>query len=146
MSREGRTPRGLARTDIVRWYFALTPIFAVIDLAFGISVRAAWIPSIGWRVAYYAFAMGCFLLMRRRPAWTPWLGLGEGSVNMLLLLLSILGPLFALPAAVEAGEPIAYGFGPGRLVNVLLAGCVIIVSIHRHEAALANPAKRHSRR
>jgi hypothetical protein len=139
-------PGGLARTDIVRWYFALTPIFAVIDLAFGVSVRAAWIPSIGWRVAYYGFAMGCFLLMRSRPGWTPWIGLGESSVNMLLLLLSILGPLFALPAAIEAGEPIAYGFGPERLVNVLLSGCVIILSIHRHEAALANLADRRPRR
>ncbi|MDH3732712.1 MAG: hypothetical protein OEU54_04225 [Gemmatimonadota bacterium] len=134
------------RDGLVRLYYGLTPVFALLDLAFGVSVRAAGIPRLGWRVAYYAFALGCWLIMRRRPRWTPIVGIGESSVSLFLLIYSIMGPIFALPAAAAGDGDIAFSFGPAAIANLLLAGSVIILSFHRHQADLANLAGPSSRR
>jgi len=136
----------MTRARLVQWYFALTPVFAVADLAFGLSIRAGGIPGAEWRAAYYAFAGGCWLLMRRKPGWTPAIGIGESSVNLFLLLYGVLGPIFSLPAAVAEGADVYLPFGPEQLVNLMLSGTVIILSFHRHQAKLANLAGRKSRK
>ena len=134
------------RARLVRLYFGLTPVFALLDVAFGASVRATGIADQGWRLAYYAFVFACWFLMRRRPTWTPALGIAESSVNLLLLLLSVMLPIYALPEAIAAGADVALPFGPARLANLLLSGTVLILSFHRHQAGLANLAGRPPRR
>jgi hypothetical protein len=136
----------MTRTRLVQAYYALTPVFAVVDLAFGLSIRAAGITDTAWRLAYYVFVLGCWLLMRRRPAWTPAIGIAESSVNLFLLILGILGPIFALPAAVAEGADVYLPFGMTTLANLILSGTVIILSFHRHQADLANLAGPASRR
>lgn len=132
----------MTRARLVQWYYALTPVFAVADFGWGMSVRASGIADTTWRAVYYGFAIGCWVLMRRRPGWTPLIGIGESSVTLFLLLYGILGPIFALPDAVAAGGDIALPFGPGRLVNLMLSGAVIILSFHRHQANLTGPVSR----
>ena len=136
----------MTRDSLVRWYYAATPLFAAADLAFGLSVRAAGIADVRWRVAWYVFAVGCWLLMRRRPRWTPAIGIAESSVNLFILVYGVLGPIFALPDAVAAGGEVALPFGPERIANLLLSGTVIILSFHRHQTDLANLAGAGSRR
>jgi len=128
----------MTRDRWIRWYYLATPLFAGLDLALGASIRAAGIPSPAGRAAYYAFALGCGLLLRWRPRWTPFIGIGESAVNLFVLLLSVLGPLFLLPAAVAEGAEPAFTFGLGRIVNVLLSGAVLIWSFQGHVARLAS--------
>jgi hypothetical protein len=134
------------RTALVRLYFGLTPVFALLDLAFGASFRAAGIADAGWRFTYYGFAFACWLLMRRRPSWTPIVGVLESSVNLFLLLYSVMAPIYALPDAITGGGEVALPFGPGRLVNLMLTGTVLIMSFHRHQSDLANLAEGRPRR
>ena len=91
---------GMSRNRVVRWYYALTPLFALVDFGLGVSLRAAGIADSGWRVAYYAFAVGCWFVMRRHPRWTPLIGIGESSVSLFLLIWSVMGPIYALQQAV----------------------------------------------
>jgi hypothetical protein len=122
---------------LVRLYYLATPLFAALDLLVGVSVRAAGIASLPWRFVYYAFSFACWVLIRRRPAWLPAIGITEGSVNLLLLFLSVLGPIFAAPAIVAEGGTPDVAFGLGKLVNLLLAGSVLILGIQSHQATLA---------
>lgn len=61
------------------------------------------------------------------------LDLVESVVNLFLLLLSILLPIWSLPDQILTG-----GTGglprPQALVNALLAGTALIVAFHRHQA------------
>lgn len=122
---------------LVRLYYLATPLFAALDLLVGVSVRAAGIGSLSWRVVYYVFTFACWILIRRRPSWLPAIGITEGSVNLLLLFLSVLGPIFAAPAIVAEGGIPDVAFGPGKLVNLMLAGSVLILGIQSHQATLA---------
>jgi len=62
--------------------------------------------------------------------------MGESSVNLFLLLLSVLGPIFAAPGIIAAGGTPEISIGPGRLVNLMLAGIVLVMSFHGHQAEL----------
>lgn len=129
------------RSRLIRLYYGLTPIFAVLDLAFGVSVRAAGIPSAGWRAVYYAFAAGCWLVIRRFPKWTPAVGVGESAVNVFLLVFSVMGPIFALPAAAAGDGDLTFSFGLPQMANLLLSGTILVLSFHRHQRELANLAR-----
>ena len=145
-----RHPGLIDGTRLLRLYYLVTPLFAALDLLVGISIRAAGIASPIWRAAYYVFAFGCWLALRRRPSWAPVIGVGESSVNLLLLILSVLGPIFAAPLVVAEGGDPAISFGVGRLFNFVLAGTVLILGFHGHQNELARRvglgAERHSGR
>ncbi len=137
----------IQRTRLLHLYYLVTPAFAILDLVLGASFRAAGIASPAWRAAYYAFALGCWVAMRRWPRATPLIGIGESSVNLLLLVLSVLGPIFAAPGVIAAGGEPALAFGAGKLVNLLLAGSILVLGFQRHQTALAaNLARRGDRR
>lgn len=131
----------MPRDRWIRWYYLATPLFAALDLALGASIRAAGIPSPLGRVAYYAFALGCGLLLRARPRWAPFIGIGESAVNLFLLILSVLGPLFLLPGVVAEGGDPAFSFGLGRMANVLLSGGVLIWSFQGNVARLGSRSR-----
>ena len=96
-------------------------------------------------MAYYVFALGCGLLLRARPGWAPLIGIGESSVNLFVLILSVLGPLFLMPELIAEGGDPEFSFGLGRMVNVLLSGGVLIWSFQGHVARLASRSRTGSR-
>lgn len=126
----------MTRSRLVRYYYLATPVFAALDLLVGVSFRAAGIGSPAWRTAYYGFAFACWLAMRRWPRWTPVVGIGESSVNLFLLIFSVMGPIFVAPATVAEGGDPAISFGVERLLNFLLAGGILVMSFHGYQAAL----------
>lgn len=118
------------------WYYLATPLFLVPDLGFGAPIRIAGLAGSEWRFAYYAFALGCGLLCRWRPRWTPGVAVGESSVNLLLLILSVMLPIFLLPARVAEGADPTFVFGPVQMTNFVLTGFVLLAGFYRAEAHL----------
>ena len=83
-------------------YYGATLLFVLLDSFVSINIRAAFLEP--WpvaRVAYYAFAVGCWFAMRRHPRWTPLIGIGESSVSLFLLIWSVMGAsaMASTPAA-----------------------------------------------
>ncbi len=128
---------GSTRDALIQAYYLGTPIFWVLDVALHAPIRAAALPDPGWRLVYYAFAMGCGLLARWRPHLTPFIGLAESSVNLLLLVLSVLLPIFTLPALVAEGADVSVPFGPAQLFNVVLSGSMLVISFYRNQERIA---------
>lgn len=113
--------------------YLATPAFALLDWAAGVPARAAGIPDPGWRTAYYGMLMGCWLLCRYVPGSAPFVGLAESSVNLLLLLLSVLLPIWTLGDRVLAGgapEPFP---APGVWWNLAISGPLLILAIKSNE-------------
>lgn len=52
-------------------YYLATPLFLIPDVGLGAPVRIAERGGSEWRFAYYAVVLGCGLLCRWRPRWTP---------------------------------------------------------------------------
>lgn len=122
--------------DALVGYYLLTPVFAVADLGLGMSIRVAGLDEPWQRGLYYAAAFGCGALCRLHPRATPWVGIGESSTNLLLLLLSILVPIWSLPDAVMSGAEVGLPYDIESLVNALISGTALIVAFHRSQARL----------
>lgn len=127
--------------QLIPLYFLATPVFAAVDLLGGDPVRAAGLPRPGWRVGYYVVLMVLGLLCRARPSLAPAVGMAESSVNLLLLILSVMMPIWDLPSQVLADEPVGGVLTSAQLWNVAIAGSMAILSFHRHRRAVATPGR-----
>ena len=59
----------------------------------------------------------------------------ESSVNLLLVLLSILLPVWGMTDQVIAGAQVRLPFGAWTFPNAVLSGLVLIFTFHRSRAA-----------
>lgn len=121
---------------LFEWFYIITPVFAVVDWVWGVPARAAGIPSPAWRAGYYVLLIGCGLLCRRVPEAGPFVGVVESSVNLLLLLLAVLLPIWS---AAEGAPPVNGDptfLGPGVWLNLLISGPLLILAIKSNERAI----------
>ena len=103
----------------------------------GLSVRAAGIPRFDLRLLYYAFCLGCAALCQWRPGVSPLVGMAESVVNLFLLLLSVMLPIFNAVDAVTTGAPVASPMDAGKLINVMLSGTMLVFSFYRNQEKAA---------
>ena len=121
---------------LFEWFYLFTPAFAILDWVWGVPARAAGIPSPTWRAAYYVLLMGCWALCRRVPSSGPFVGIVESSVNLFLLFLAVLLPIWN---AAEGTIPVESGstlLGPGVWLNLLISGPLLILAIKSNERAI----------
>lgn len=124
------------RPDLVVLYYLVTPAFVVADLGFGLPVRVAGLSSPEHRMVYYAAVFGLGMLCRAKPILTPFVGMAEGVVNLVLLFLSVLLPIWSLADTGVVGEATNVGLSGVGLANVVLAGSALIVAFHRSRAGV----------
>ncbi|NNF27922.1 MAG: hypothetical protein HKN73_11925 [Gemmatimonadetes bacterium] len=122
---------------LFEWFYLVTPAFALVDWVWGVPARAAGIPSPTWRAGYYALLMGCWLLCRKAPEAGPFVGIVESSVNLLLLFLAVLLPIWSAAEGTLPLETDAALSGPGVWLNLLISGPLLILAIKSNERAIA---------
>ncbi|MGD8276448.1 MAG: hypothetical protein PVH00_00415 [Gemmatimonadota bacterium] len=131
----------IERYRLLRLYYLATPVFFLFDVVFHAPVRAAFLPAPGQRWAYYAFCLGCGLLTWARPHWTRPVVFFESCVNLLLLCLSVLLPIWLLVDSVETSVELP-SFGPMRLVNFVLTGTVLLLAFYRNQPGAGRVSRR----
>jgi len=119
----------------IRRYYLLTPLFFLLDSAFGYSFRISGLPEPGYRYAWYGFcvlcALGCYVTSR----YTALIAMAESSVNLLILLASVLLPIVYLGDL--AGEPAAaIGLNGDNILNFLLTGGVLLTVFYSAQHGL----------
>lgn len=126
-----------ARLAWLRFYYWVTPLFFLLDWVWGVSVRASFLPG-ELRLAYYVLCLACAAVIQREPEAAPYVGLGESALNLFLLMLSILLPIWQLQdAMLEGGGGITAPMTGGRVINVMLSGTMLVVSFQRSQLELA---------
>ena len=126
----------MSHTRFLQGYYLGTPVFIILDLAFNAPIRVSFVESLLLRGLYYGVCVVCGLVCYMRPASAPWIGIGESSINLLLLLLSVMIPIYNVAEAAAMGGEIAVPFTTSTMINVLLCGSVLIFTFHRSEAAI----------
>ena len=125
--------RGL---QVIQGYYLASPLFFVMGLWWGWEVRVTFLPDLRHRFAYYVLLSALGLLTHFRASSAPWVALGESALNLLLIMIWILLPIYALPGAVESGPmEIAYTVRE-VLVNGGLAGSFFLVGFYQAEGAI----------
>ena len=133
MATQGAVPPG---ARLLKAFYLATPAFVAVDLFLGVPLRVAALASPGLRYAYYAFSMGCGVATHVRPRVAPFVGLFESSVNLTMLVLSIMLPIFALSDRVFTDEALSLPFTPAMLGNVVISGTALIASFHIHQGKI----------
>ncbi len=82
------------------------------------------------RAGYYAACLGCGLLTAWKPGTSEVVGLLESAGNLLILVLSVFLPYYAVLDQVLADQPLAAPFGPEQVTNLLLSGSVLAISFY----------------
>ena len=121
---------------LVEAYYLATPLFFLADVVMGLSIRVSALGDPRLRYLYYGFALSCGIVARTRPRVAPFLGIAESSLNVLLLVLSIMLPVFQLPDQLLAGEAVTAPISGLRLANFALSGTILVASFHLHQAAI----------
>ena len=130
--------RGMGRPDrggFFAAYLLATPAFLIADIGFDMPVRISALEGSDYRFLYYAGATLLGVVSRFRPALAPWAGMAESSVNLLLLLLAILLPIWNLPDAVLNGSSVEGPLDMTGLSNAMLSGSVLLYGFYRSQAA-----------
>ncbi|HYT31421.1 MAG TPA: hypothetical protein VEO37_02405 [Thermoanaerobaculia bacterium] len=138
-----RLARVPPHTLVIIGYYLATPLFALLDWIFGWNVRAAGLSGQpGLRSAYYAVCTGAGVITALRPSLSRFVGLVESSVNILLLILGVLLPYWAI--VNQAGEGVsaaALPFTFNRLVNFLISGFMWVHVFHQSVDSLAGESR-----
>ena len=130
----------IERYRLLRLYYLATPVFFLLDVVLHAPVRAAFLPDPAQRWAYYGFCLGCGLLTWARPHWTRPVVFFESCVNLLLLCLSVLLPIWLLVDTLDTTAELP-AFGPIRLVNLVLSATVLLLAFYRTQPGGAQPLR-----
>ena len=117
-------------SNLVRGYYFLTPAFILLDYAFGVNLRLAPVVPPHLKSIYYAACLGIAVWMLWKPAWAHLAALLECSLNILLLILSLFGPLYQFLNALGEPGTEAPTLTLGTVINFILAGIVWTVAFY----------------
>lgn len=102
-------------------YYLATLLFLILDYAFGINVRIAFLDTQPFaRLAYYGVCLFCLALMIWRPGWTVFIATFETLVTMIALIFSMaMKTLLVSDSMLENGSPLVT---TEEIVNFVLGG------------------------
>ncbi|HVE80495.1 MAG TPA: hypothetical protein VNA89_16640 [Gemmatimonadaceae bacterium] len=108
---------------LLRAYYYATPLFWLLDVAFGVSVRVAFLDDFAaGRHAYYALCCALGALTFARPRLAPRVAVVEGGANIGMLVVSFFAWYWHQVdiAATDLGVPTAPALG--AVANFALSG------------------------
>jgi hypothetical protein len=109
----------------IRRYYLVTPLFFLLDSLFGYSFRISGLPQPGYRYAWYGFCLLCALGCYAAARFSALIAIVESSVNLLILLASVLLPIVYLGDLGEESVPVI-GLNGDNILNFLLTGGILL--------------------
>lgn len=79
-----------APASVLRFYYAATLLFVILDYFLNINVRLAFLET--WpemRALYYLLCFVCLGLILWCPGWSPWIGTIESLLALSLLIITM---------------------------------------------------------
>ena len=112
---------------VLPWYYAATALFLVLDYAFGVNIRVAFLESLpAARVGYYGVCFVCLGLIIWRPAWTTLIGTFESLVTLIALIFGMAARVLVPNDAIFAEN--ADIVTVQEVVNFLISGSIAYLS------------------
>lgn len=137
MTHDGTKPEAAAARRLFRLYYGATALFLVLDYAFGLNVRIAFLDGFpAARLGYYLFCFACLALILWRPALTMIVAAVESLVTLAALITGF-GIRVLLPVMPDGdvGQPVPT---LAEVMNFLLSGAIAYVAWWRGMRALGD--------
>lgn len=119
--------KGRVKLLIPKLYYAVTPVFILLDYLCGINVRAVVLDSKPvYKVLYYGFCILCGIAIYLVPRYTAVVALLESTIIFLMTVLSVFIPyvqsIFLMDDILNADIQYISIATPSYIVNLVLAG------------------------
>ena len=121
---------------LLRAYYIATPVFLVIELLSGISLRVPIFLTMPLRCLYYGCCFACGTVCYLRPRATPTVALTESTINIFLIFLGFGTALIKGAFLVAETTTIPEVFTPKGIVNFIVVATVWVVSFYHSQALL----------
>jgi hypothetical protein len=113
-------------------YYLATPLFALIDVLWGVSVRAIALDAVpGLKYAYYAACLALGLLATVRPGLAGIVAASESSVNLALVIMSIPVAYLGVLQGMLDGGNVRNPFTPEFFANFAISAGVALTAYYR---------------
>ena len=119
--------------DWLQAYYLGTPLFMLADSLLGLDFRIAGLDTPGYRLVYYGFCMLCALLQWYRPRLSPLVGMGESSVNLAILMISVMLPVLRPGLDGSGAYP---GLKGMQIINFILTSGVLLAAFYSAQQRL----------
>lgn len=130
---------------VLQLYYLATPLFLAVEYRWNVSIRVPLPEQALLRYAYYGFCLACGVACFWKPRAAPLVALFESSLNIILLVLSVMAAVFALPGTImDAGRSIPSALTPGGMLNFCLSGAVWLFSFYLYQAELLLMRRRYA--
>jgi hypothetical protein len=130
------------RYSIPRLYYLVTPAFIALDYWMGVNVRVAVLDGLPlYKNLYYGFCMLCGVVVFLLPVSSPFVALGESSVNVLLTILALFLPYvqnLQRLADLEGNWTPVETFSAEGAVNLVLAGTIAVIAFVQGSKTLSD--------
>lgn len=123
-----KNPGNTGARQLLTFYYLASPLFLLGHGLFGWSIRVQFLEGGGWLWMYYGFCFAIGLAVRKWPRAGGLLGMLESSVNLLMLLLAVMVPVFRMGDAIENPDYTPPFSDPGAIPGFLVAGTALLVA------------------
>ncbi len=112
---------------IPKLYYAVTPLFILLDYLWGINVRAVVLDSVPmYKGLYYGFCILCGVVIYIIPKFSPVVALVDSAVifsmTVLSVFMSYVQSIMQIDDILDADLQYVSIIGPPCVVNLVLAG------------------------
>ena len=121
--------------NIIKFYYFLTPVFFILDSVWEQTFRVAGLENQTYRYTYYGLCLICALICALNQYLSVIVSLLESGINMLILIMSVMLPVFTAGQNVER-DIISIGLNGQKLINFILIGSLICYSFYAAQSAM----------
>jgi hypothetical protein len=121
---------------LLRAYYIATPVFLIIELLSGISLRVPIFLTMPLRWFYYGCCFACGTVCYLRPRATPAVALIESSLNIGVVFLGFGAAMIRAAYLVAETTTVPEVLTVKGIVNFIVVGTVWIISFYHSQALL----------
>lgn len=126
---EDKSPKN--QFALIEWYYLATPLFVLLDIAFGYSFRISALEENSmYQYAYYGICFLAGIICYRRRIYSAVFAIFESVLNIFLLIWSIMGPYYEVIHEAAQGNPIDNPLNFDHLINFGIVGVVLLISFY----------------
>ena len=121
---------------LLRAYYIATPLFLIIELLCGISLRVPIFLSMPLRCFYYGCCFACGTVCYLRPRATPAVALIESSLNIGVVFLGFGAAMIKAAYLVAETTTVPEVLTVKGVINFVVVGTIWIISFYPSQALL----------
>ena len=121
------------RQRFLQFYYLSTPIFAIMDIVWGINI---WISFLDYfpflKYAYYTIVFICGIYTYKYPQRADIVGILESNINIGILIVGFMSTYYNLASTILENMTLDNPFTAKAVINFSLSGFIFLISSYRN--------------